>query len=294
MENKIAIPKGKKVFFASDNHLGAPNINESKIRESHFLKWLNYVDKEVCALFLLGDLFDFWYEYKTVVPKGFVRVLGKIAEISDRGIPVYFFVGNHDQWMINYFEEELGIKVYYQTREFQIEGKTFFIGHGDGLGPNDIGYKIMKKIFRNSFFQTMFRWIHPDIGMKLGHYFSVKNKIISGKRNEKLQKQENNWLIDYAKDRLYNLDFLNFQGVSIDKGGIFSFTMKDNKLHPHDIATIVDQKGVAVRAGHHCAQPLLDHFNLSSTTRASVGAYSTYEDFDRLVLSLEQVKKIFK
>ena len=212
MENKIAIPKGKKVFFASDNHLGAPNFNESKIRESHFLKWLNYVDKEVGALFLLGDLFDFWYEYKTVVPKGFVRVLGKIAEISDRGIPVYFFVGNHDQWMINYFEEELGINVYYQTKEFQIEGKTFFIGHGDGLGPNDIGYKIMKKIFRNSFFQTMFRWIHPDIGMKLGHYFSVKNKIISGKRNEKLQKQENNWLIDYAKmkNKVKKRDFFLF------------------------------------------------------------------------------------
>ena len=121
MENKIAIPKGKKVFFASDNHLGAPNIDESKIRESHFLKWLNYVEKEVGALFLLGDLFDFWYEYKTVVPKGFVRVLGKIAEISDRGIPVHFFVGNHDQWMINYFEDELGINVYYQTKEFQIK-----------------------------------------------------------------------------------------------------------------------------------------------------------------------------
>ena len=135
----------ERKFFSPLITTWALQINESKIRESHFLKWLNYVDKEVGALFLLGDLFDFWYEYKTVVPKGFVRVLGKIAEISDRGIPVYFFVGNHDQWMINYFEEELGIKVYYQTREFQIEGKTFFIGHGDGLGPNDIGYKIMKK-----------------------------------------------------------------------------------------------------------------------------------------------------
>ena len=176
MENKIAIPKGKKVFFASDNHLGAPNFNESKIRESHFLKWLNYVDKEVGALFLLGDLFDFWYEYKTVVPKGFVRVLGKIAEISDRGIPVHFFVGNHDQWMINYFEEELGIKVYYQTREFQIEGKTFFIGHGDGLGPNDIGYKIMKKI-QNLLMSLKTVIIQEKNGNIQKSHFSILNSL---------------------------------------------------------------------------------------------------------------------
>ena len=223
MENKIAIPKGKKIYFASDNHLGAPNINESKIREAHFLKWLNHIDKNVGALFLLGDLFDFWYEYKTVVPKGFVRVLGKIAEISDKGIPVYFFVGNHDQWMINYFEEELGIKVYYQTREFQIEGKTFFIGHGDGLGPNDIGYKIIKKVFSNPIFQTMFRWIHPDIGMKLGMSLSKSNKK---KRDE--TKKNNDRIYNFCKQ--YDLENNNH-------AYIFGHSHRESKIPISDSST---------------------------------------------------------
>ena len=154
-------------------------------------------------LFLLGDLFDFWFEYKTVVPKGFVRVLGKLAEIADAGIPIHFFVGNHDLWMLDYLEKEVGIKVHYQPKEFTFNDRLFFIGHGDGLGPEDKGYKRMKKIFINPFFQWCFRWLHPDLGMRLGHYLSVKNKLISGEEDAIFLGEDKEWLAQYAK-RKYN------------------------------------------------------------------------------------------
>lgn len=139
------IPNGKKIYFASDNHLGAPTKAQSLPREKKFVKWLDHVKDDAAAIFLLGDLFDFWFEYKRVVPKGFTRTLGKLAEISDSGIPVYYFVGNHDLWMNGYFEEELNIPVFHKPEEFTFNDKTFLIGHGDGLGPGDKGYKRMKK-----------------------------------------------------------------------------------------------------------------------------------------------------
>ena len=130
-----------------------------------FVAWLDEIKTDAAAVFLLGDLFDFWFEYRTVVPKGFVRVLGKLAEISDSGIPIYFFVGNHDLWMKDYFKTELGIKVFHQPQTFQIGAHSFFIGHGDGKGPGDKGYKRMKKIFTSPFFQWLFRWLHPDLSL---------------------------------------------------------------------------------------------------------------------------------
>ena len=197
----MQLPEGKKIYFASDNHLGAPTPEESAPRERIFVQWLNHIKEDVGVLFLLGDLFDFWFEYKTVVPKGFVRVLGKLAELSDAGIPIHFFVGNHDLWMLDYLEKEIGITVHYSPQEFTFNGKSFFIGHGDGLGPNDMGYKRMKKIFKNSFFQWCFRWLHPDWGMRLGHYLSVKNKLISGEEDAIFLGEENEWLAQYAKKK---------------------------------------------------------------------------------------------
>ena len=125
------IPKGKKVYFASDNHLGSPTAEKSRIREKQFVAWLDSVKKDAAAIYLMGDLFDVWIEYRRVVPKGFVRVLGKLAELTDSGIPIYFFVGNHDMWMKGYFEEELGIPVYYEPQEITLNNKKLFIGHGD-------------------------------------------------------------------------------------------------------------------------------------------------------------------
>ena len=197
----MQLPEGKKIYFASDNHLGAPTPEESAPRERIFVQWLDHIKEDVGVLFLLGDLFDFWFEYKTVVPKGFVRVLGKLAELADAGIPIHFFVGNHDMWMLDYLEKEIGITVYYSPQEFTFNGKSFFIGHGDGLGPYDMGYKRMKKIFKNPFFQLCFRWLHPDWGMRLGHYLSVKNKLISGEEDAIFLGEENEWLAQYAKKK---------------------------------------------------------------------------------------------
>ena len=192
----------KKIYFASDQHLGAPTAEASFPREQKFVAWLNEVKKDAEAIFILGDLFDFWFEYKTVVPKGFVRVLGKLAEIKDSGIPIYFFVGNHDLWMNDYFEKELNIPVYHTSQEFLINGKLFLIGHGDGLGPHDKGYKRMKKVFTFKPFKWMFRWLHPDLGVRLGQYMSVKNKMISGDEDFKFLGEDNEWLVQYCKRKL--------------------------------------------------------------------------------------------
>lgn len=198
----IQTSSNKKVYFASDQHLGAPTQEASRPREKKFVAWLDEVKKDAEVIFLLGDLFDFWFEYKTVVPKGFVRVLGKLAEIRDAGIPIYFFVGNHDLWMRDYFETELNIPVYYKPQEFKINNKLFFIGHGDGLGPGDKGYKRMKKVFTFPLFQWLFRWMHPDWGVKLGQYMSVKNKLISGDEDAKFLGNENEWLYLYSQRKL--------------------------------------------------------------------------------------------
>jgi UDP-2,3-diacylglucosamine hydrolase len=191
-----------KIYFASDQHFGAPTPELSFPREQKFINWLDEIKQDAAAIFLLGDLFDFWFEYKTVVPKGFIRVLGKLAEIKDAGIPVYFFVGNHDLWMDHYFEKELNIPVYFDNQEFTFNGKTFLIGHGDGKGPGDLGYKRMKKVFTNPISKWLFRWLHPDIGVKLAHYLSVKNKLISGAEDVKFLGEENEWLVQYAKRKL--------------------------------------------------------------------------------------------
>ena len=198
----MQIPKGKKVYFASDNHLGAPTQEESRLREQRFVAWLDSIKQDAAAIFLLGDLFDFWFEYKTVVPKGFTRTLGKLAEISDSGIPIHYFVGNHDLWMNGYFEDELNIPVYHKPKECTFNDATFFIGHGDGLGPGDKGYKRMKKVFTNRFCKWLFRWLHPDLGVKLGHYLSVQNKLISGDEDITFLGEENEWLVQYSKRKL--------------------------------------------------------------------------------------------
>lgn len=198
----MLLPNSKKIYFASDQHFGAPNAEQSFPREQKFVRWLDQVKSDAEAIFLLGDLFDFWFEYKTVVPKGFVRVLGKLAEIRDSGIPIYFFVGNHDLWMADYFEKELNIPTYRDNKEFTFGTKTFLIGHGDGKGPGDKGYKRMKKVFNAPFSKWLYRWLHPDVGMKLAQYLSVKNKLISGNEDVVYLGEEKEWLVLYAKKKL--------------------------------------------------------------------------------------------
>ena len=203
----MSLAPNKKIYFASDQHFGAPTAELSFPREQKFVAWLDAVKKDAEAIFLLGDLFDFWFEYTTVVPKGFIRVLGKLAEIRDSGIPIYFFVGNHDLWMSDYFDKELNIPVYHTPQTFVFNDKKFLIGHGDGLGPGDKGYKRMKKVFKHPVSKWIFRWLHPDIGVKLAQYLSVKNKLISGAEDVIFLGEDNEWLILYAKRKLETQHF---------------------------------------------------------------------------------------
>jgi UDP-2,3-diacylglucosamine hydrolase len=209
---QIDLQSGKKIYFASDQHFGVPDLQQSRIREERFIRWLDSIKKDAQVLFLMGDLFDFWHEWKYVVPKGYIRVLGKIAELKDSGIEIYFFVGNHDLWMKNYFEEELGIPVFFEKRYYEISGKNFLLAHGDGLGPGDKGYKRMKKIFTNPLAQWAFRWLHPDIAMRIANYMSQKNKLISGDEDKEFLGEDREFLIQYSKEKLRseNIDYFVF------------------------------------------------------------------------------------
>ena len=198
----INLDPNKKIYFASDQHFGVPDLQQSRIREEKFIRWLDLIKKDAQVLFLMGDLFDFWHEWKYVVPKGYIRVLGKIAELKDSGIEIYFFVGNHDLWMKNYFEEELGIPVYFEKRYYEINDKKFLLAHGDGLGPGDKGYKRMKKVFTNPLAQWAFRWLHPDIAMRIANYMSQKNKMISGDEDKAFLGEDKEFLILYSKEKL--------------------------------------------------------------------------------------------
>ena len=192
----------KNIYFVSDHHFGAPDRISSLVRERKFVNLLDEIKPNASELYILGDLFDVWYEYKHVVPKGFVRVLGKLAEYVDDGIPIHFFVGNHDMWMIDYLETEIGAKVYYHPKTISLGSKKIFVGHGDGLGPKDKGYKRMKKVFRNPFFQWLYRWLHPDLGIPFARYLSLKNKLFSGSEDLNYDVPESEWLFQYAKRKL--------------------------------------------------------------------------------------------
>jgi UDP-2,3-diacylglucosamine hydrolase len=193
---------GKKIYFLSDFHLGAPDYSNSLEREKKVVAFLESIRPTAAEIFVVGDMFDFWFEYKHVVPKGYVRLLGKLAEITDSGIPIHFFVGNHDMWMRNYFQQELNIPVYFEPKTFERSGKKFFIGHGDGLGPDDHGYKMMKKVFRNPVSQALFGLLHPSIGIGVANYFSSKSRKKTGSSDEIFLGEDKEWLIIFSKEIL--------------------------------------------------------------------------------------------
>ncbi len=173
-----------KWFFASDFHLGVPNDKASMLREIKICEWLERIKNEAEKLFLVGDIFDFWFEYKHVVPKGYLRFLGKIAELSDNGTKIYFFKGNHDVWMFDYFEKQLNVEIISNELIIEKNNYKFFIHHGDGLGPGDKSYKFLKNIFRNKIAIWAFKWLHPDIGAWIAKTAS-KNSRISQNQNDK-------------------------------------------------------------------------------------------------------------
>lgn len=165
------------IYFVSDVHLGAPALKNNREREILFAQWLDEIEADVAELYLMGDIFDFWFEYKKVVPRGFVRILGRIADLADKGIPIHFFAGNHDLWLKEYLTEELGITIHHKQVVKEIRGKKFFLAHGDGLDAGDKGYLFLKKVFTNRLAQWLFARLHPNLGFGIAHKWSSDSRL---------------------------------------------------------------------------------------------------------------------
>ncbi len=196
----MKLQHGKSIYFASDFHLGAPSWTASRKREQKIVAWLEFIRPTAQHIFLMGDLFDFWFEYKTVIPKGFIRFQGKLAELTDANIPITIFTGNHDIWMFGYFTKELGIPVYRNPQSIEIQGKKFYIGHGDGLGPGDKIYKILKKVFENKFGQFLFEKVHPNLGISMATAWSNKSRKKNHTQTLHQFLGDDEWLWQYCKE----------------------------------------------------------------------------------------------
>lgn len=197
----------KKIFFASDVHLGHPTIEKGRDRELLFAKWLDDIKDQAEAIYLVGDIFDFWYEYKRVAPRGFTRVLGKIAEITDKGIPVHFFTGNHDIWVYDYLPKETGVILHREPFETEIRGKKFYIAHGDGLGPGDLNYKLLKFAFTSKFLQFLFSRLHPNFAFGIAHGWSNKSRGAKGIKAQHFNGEDKELLYLHAKKLSENNNF---------------------------------------------------------------------------------------
>ncbi len=191
----------RKIYFVSDVHLGAPALKNNREREMLFARWLDEIKQDVEELYLMGDIFDFWYEYKKVAPRGFTRILGRIADLTDNGIPVYFFPGNHDLWVFDYLPSELGVKVHREGTVKEIKGKKFFLAHGDGLDKDDKGYIRLKKIFTNKKMQWLFSRLHPNFAMYIAHKWSASSRI-SKMGLDEIFEVENDGMYKFARNFL--------------------------------------------------------------------------------------------
>jgi UDP-2,3-diacylglucosamine hydrolase len=165
------------IYFVSDVHLGAPALKNNRERELLFANWLDDIKDNVAELYLMGDIFDYWYEYKKVAPRGFTRILGRIADLTDNGIPVHFFTGNHDIWVFDYLPEETGVILHREPVVAEIKGKKFFLAHGDGLDASDKGYLFLKKVFTNKPMQWLFSRLHPNFAFSVAHKWSATSRL---------------------------------------------------------------------------------------------------------------------
>ncbi len=205
------MPDRRNIYFASDFHLGVPDYSSSREREARIVRWLHSIKEDAAELYLMGDIFDFWFEYARAVPKGYIRVLGKLAELADAGVKIILFKGNHDMWMFGYFKTELGAEIISDELVIERNGKRFYLHHGDGLGPGDTKYKILKKIFRSGFCQWCFARIHPNLGIWIANKWSMNSRIANNKK-EQFHGEENEWLVQYSKELLGkgHFDYLIF------------------------------------------------------------------------------------
>jgi len=190
-----------KIFFASDFHLGLKAGGDPKDREKKVVKWLNSIASEAREIFLAGDIFDFWWEYKLVVPRGFTRFLGTVSSITDSGIPVHLFTGNHDMWVTDYLSNECGLIIHTSPCTRTIDGKIFHIAHGEGLGTRNTGYKILLRIFRNKSIRIMYSMLHPRIGIGIGHKWSLNSRLGKGITMDFLGEEKED-LIRYSRSLL--------------------------------------------------------------------------------------------
>ena len=200
-EDTIDLPHLKKIYFASDFHLGVPDATSSLERERKIVSWLESIRKDAHSIYLLGDIFDFWFEYRHVIPKGFIRLQGKLAELRDAGILIHFFTGNHDMWMFDYFPKELGIPVYREPILLRVGNQKLVVGHGDGLGRGETSYKLLKWFFNSKTCQWLFARLHPNLGMSIAKYWSRRSRINNMNREEKFKGEENEYLFVWCREQ---------------------------------------------------------------------------------------------
>lgn len=237
----------KKTYFASDFHLGAAGRLSSRERERQIVQWLDEIARDAVELYLVGDVFDYWFEYGRVVPKGFVRLFGKLAELRDGGLPIYYFTGNHDMWMFRYLQDELGIPIYRQPIVRELGGQRFFIGHGDGLGPGDTGYKFIKAVFSYPACQWLFERLHPNFGIWLMDFFSGTSRKANPSEAD-FYGEEKERLIQFCNSLLdeNHVDFFIFghRHLPID------FTLKNGKSRYINLGDWIDYNSYAVFDGN--------------------------------------------
>jgi UDP-2,3-diacylglucosamine hydrolase len=189
------------VYIASDLHLGVDTVLPSTARERLFVKWLDQVAQDAGAIYLLGDIFDFYFEYRCVVPKKHIRLMGKLAELRDAGIPIHFFTGNHDMWIFGYFQQELGIQMYRKPVIHHFGDHKVFLGHGDGLGPGDYKYKFIKKVFAHPLSQWLFERIHPNFGIGMAQFFSQRSRAKTPDAERCFLGRDKEWLVQYSMEQ---------------------------------------------------------------------------------------------
>lgn len=253
----------KRTYFASDFHLGIDGRLTSAERERQLVRWLEMIRQDAAAIYLVGDLFDFWFEYRTVVPKGYIRLLGKLAELRDAGIPIHLFTGNHDMWLFDYLEKELDVPIYRAPVIHDLHGYRLFIGHGDGLGPGDHGYKFLKKVFANRLCQWLFARLHPNFGISLATYFSRSSREANHGEDVFLG-EDQEWLIAYCKRKsaeLPEVDFFVFghRHLPIDfclPNGRSRYINLGEWVHYNSYA-VLDENGLEVRFFEHPAGELI-------------------------------------
>ncbi|MEG1580007.1 MAG: UDP-2,3-diacylglucosamine diphosphatase, partial [Bacteroidaceae bacterium] len=198
-------------YFISDAHLGSWALPHTRTQERRLVTFLDDIKEKAAAVYMLGDMFDFWHEYKLAVPKGFTRFLGKVSELTDRGVEVHFFTGNHDIWCGDYLEKECGVILHRRTLTTEIYGKVFMMAHGDGLGARDRKYKLLRRIFHNPICQTLFAAIHPRWGLQFGLQWAKQSRLkrVDGKEPDYMGEDQED-LVLFAKDYLHSHSEINY------------------------------------------------------------------------------------